>query len=442
MFTIKVFEHQTIKVGEKLIFYRGGEGKEGTLEEKYISALWKMYDEKKRPFFTPSRGGIKFCQWVGVIKVLDLTVEILPKADKKDNFKDKEEQNKWQSILVNMLRVCHSLDTPSVSDASLKLRSNSILDLYIERFINEVNYLLHSGLIKKYRKEEINHTALKGRLLLQKHITKNIVHKELFFISKTTYDRDHLLNQILAKAIKLLPLICNNQYLILKCYQLQLNFPENKNIKIDNSTFEKLVYDRKSHSYKSAIQIAKLLLLSYRPDVNSGTSHSIAILFDMNKLWEEYIYRALQKANDGTLKIYNQRVTKFWNHHNTHRYLKPDIVIEKTVIANEKEYVVIDTKWKNINSDVSKVGMDDLRQMFAYHHYFDAAKCFLLYPGTESLKQGAFIPDSYFRKDALGEKNCGVIISAAWEDSDNKGYLNKEIGINILQSLNLLHKSS
>jgi len=438
MFTIKVFEHQTIKVGDKLIFYRGGEGREGVLEDKYISALWKMYDEKKRPFFTPSRGGIKFCQWVGVIKVLDLTLEILPKADRRDNFNSQEEQTKWQSILTDMLRVCHSLDTPTVSNASLKLKSNSVLDLYVERFINEVNYLLHAGLIRKYRKEEVNHTALKGKLLLQNHIAKNVVHKEMFFISKTTYDRDHLLNQILAKAIKILPLICNNQYLISKCYQLQLHFPEVKDIEVNIATFNKIAYDRKSDSYKIAIQIAKLLLLNYRPDVSSGSTNSIAILFDMNKLWEEYICRMLQKANDGTLKIYNQQSTQFWNHNNTNRYLKPDIVIEKLTASIGKEYLVIDTKWKNIYNNVKNVGMDDLRQMFAYHHYFDAARCYLLFPGIDNVENGSFNSQSFFKQSILGEKSCGIIISQAWNKEGKRGFLNKDIGLNILSSLSLL----
>jgi 5-methylcytosine-specific restriction enzyme subunit McrC len=438
MFTIRVFEHQVIKAGDKLRFHRGGSNELKKLDEKYIRALWRMYDENKRPFFIPTRGGIKFCEWVGVIKVLDLTVEILPKADKLVNFDNEEEQNKWQSILIDMLRVCRSLETPSVSDAPLKLKTNAILDLYIERFIKEVNYLLHLGLIKKYRREETNHTSLKGRLLLQKHITRNLIHKELFYVEKTNYDRDHLLHQILAKAIKILSLICTNQYLISQCYQLQLNFPEVRNAQIDRSTFDKLIFDRKSEGYKSAIEIAKMLLLNYRPDISSGSSHSIAILFDMNKLWEEYIYRMLQKANDGTLIIHNQRSTKFWSHLSNHRYLTPDIVIEKARASGEKEFIVIDAKWKNVYDSVKNVSMDDLRQMFAYHHYFDAARCYLLYPGTEDLKEGSFTNDSYFKNIDLGSKSCGIIISKAWINEGKAGFLDRSIGTNILKSLNLL----
>jgi 5-methylcytosine-specific restriction enzyme subunit McrC len=412
-----------------------------------------MYDEEKRPFFKPTRNGIRFCEWVGVIKVLDLTVEILPKADKLNDFDTKEaqvkEQNKWQSILIDMLKVCHSLDTPSVSDASLKLKSNSILDLYIQRFINEVNYLINAGLIKKYRKEEINSTALKGKLLLQKHITKNIVHKERFYVSRTTYDRDHKWHQILFKAIQLLPLICNNQYLVSLCYQLQLNFPEVKDIKVDASLFDNLVYDRKSEPYKPAIQIAKLFLLNYRPDVSFGSTHSIAILFDMNKLWEEYIYRMLQKANKGRCVVHNQRSTKFWNFDNTNRYLKPDIVLQKEIgndeLGNPKyEYIVIDTKWKNIYDDVKNIAMEDLRQMFAYHHYFDASKCYLLYPGTPKKpndNHGTFTNSTYFKENKLAEidKKCGVIISQAWlKNEESKSYLDKNIGVTILKELGII----
>lgn len=439
--TLKVFEHQTIKAKQDLWFYKGKIKEQKPLDVKYIDALWKLYDEKKMPFFTPSRGGIKFCEYVGVIKVLDLTVEILPKADNNQNWSDEKEQSKWQNILIGMLRVCRKLNTPSVSDASLKLKSNSILDLYIERFINEVNYLINAGLIKRYRKEELNSTALKGKLLIQKHITKNIVHKEQFYVSRSTYDKDHLIHQILLKAIKILPLICNQQSLLSSCYQLQLNFPEVKDIKVDESTFTKIHLDRKSTPYETSLEIAKLLILNYRPDVSSGTNHSIAILFDMNKLWEEYVYRKLQKANKGKFIIHSQKSTSFWStaQGKSTRYLKPDIVIEE-----DERKIVIDTKWKNLYNDVKNVSMDDLRQMYAYHHYFDAVECYLVYPGATNKSVGSFIKNSHFKND-LGEKSCGVIISQAWKtdnsisiedvEKSNYSYLDENIGGSIFKEL-------
>jgi len=437
MYNLKVFEHQTIRAGQELLFFKGGKVETLPLQEKYITALWKMYDEQARPFFTPTRGGIRFCEWVGVIRVLDLTLEILPKADNKDNYLEEAEQSKWQSILVDMLRICRALDTPTASDAPLKLKSNSILDLYIERFIQEVNFLLHTGLIKRYKKIEGNSTALKGKLLPQKHFTKNLVHQERFYVAKTSYDADHLTHQILYKAIKALPGICNNQYLVSRCYQLLLHFPEVSDIKIDATLFDKLNLDRKSAHYRSALEIAKLILLSLRPDISSGASSSIAILFDMNRLWEEYIYRMLQKANDGSLKIYGQRSASFWKHQHISRSLKPDIIIEKTGHRGTNEYIVLDTKWKNLHGQLRNVSMDDLRQMFAYHHYFDASKCYLIYPGEEYLQDGNFHRQSHFDRRELGTKTCGVIISKAWKGETEKSCLNDDIGKQILRALKL-----
>lgn len=437
MSTLKVFEHQTIRADEELRFYRNGKNELRPLDERYITALWKLYDEEKRPFFKPTRSGIKFCEWVGVIKVLDLTIEILPKADNTQNYQSVDEQLRWQGILIDMLRVCRRLHTPTVSDASLNLKSNSILELYIQRFIEEVNYLLNAGLIKKYRKEEVNSYTLKGKLSLQKHIIKNIAHQERFFIAKRSYDRDHLLHQILSSAIKILPRICNNQYLISLCCQLQLQFPEVSELKIDAGTFDRLIFDRKSAPYQNAIEIAKLLLLNYRPDVSSGSRHSIAILFDMNELWEEYVYRMLIKGSKGQLVIHNQRSTGFWTHKNLQRTLKPDIVIEG-MINGEKRYIVVDTKWKNIYDNPKNVSMDDLRQMFAYHHYFEASSCYLLYPGTDSILEGKFSIKSYFNSLGLGKKSCGILVCQAWSDAGQKRYLNTDLGVQILKSIGFL----
>ncbi len=131
----------------------------------------------------------------------------------------------------------------------------------------------------------------------------------------------------------------------------------------------------------------------------------------MNKLWEEYIYRMLQKANQGRFIIHNQKSTAFWSDKKTIRKLKPDIVIETK--GEEKKYIVIDTKWKNIYGNVKNVAMEDLRQMFAYHHYFDAAHCYLLYPGDKKESKGAFTHKSLFSSsDFVSEqKHCGVMVS-------------------------------
>ena len=159
---IRVFEHQTIKLGDEV---------EGvTFDEASLKALQKHYgSDKGVPYYSLTNNGIKFNEFVGVIQVGNTVIEVLPKADKTN-----DDKNYWQALLVKMLSAVGLFDIQSTSDSSLKLKSNSILDLYFALFIKEVEYLLHSGLAKQYRKKEGNVTALKGSIQFAQHIQQNL----------------------------------------------------------------------------------------------------------------------------------------------------------------------------------------------------------------------------------------------------------------------------
>lgn len=84
--------------------------------------------------------------------------------------------------------------------------------------------------------------------------------------------------------------------------------------------------------------------------------------------------------------------------------------------------------------------MDDLRQMYAYHHFFEASKCYLLYPGnTEPIKDGEFCKTYFFGSKEIQSKHCGLIISKAWNESKEnaKTFLNAELANSIYRSLGL-----
>ena len=98
----------------------------------------------------------------------------------------------------------------------------------------------------------------------------------------------------------------------------------------------------------------------------------LALLFDMNSLWEEYILARLKQSEKEVI-IYGQQSTTFWNDIS----IRPDIVIE-----SGKSKFIIDTKWKNING--GKPSTDDLRQMYVYNDYWKSDKAMLLYPSNKT----------------------------------------------------------
>jgi 5-methylcytosine-specific restriction enzyme subunit McrC len=150
-------------------------------------------------------------------------------------------------------------------------------------------------------------------------------------------------------------------------------------IKVTEATFDTLVFNRKTQAYKKAIGIAKLLLLQYHPDVITGRHNVLALMFDMNKLWEKFVYVSLRKYKKPHIKVSAQITKSFWRSSDNGQYssMIPDIVINN---ENSKECIVLDTKWKNHNG--ASPSSDDLRQMYVYHKYYKATRVALVYPGT------------------------------------------------------------
>jgi 5-methylcytosine-specific restriction enzyme subunit McrC len=388
---ITVFEHQTLKLNQVI---------DGVaFDESQLHALHACYGSSGVPYFSLIHNGVKFNEYVGVIQVGDTVIEVLPKTDTV--FAGTDEKGRWRDVLIKMLCSVGIFDIHAPSSSALKLKPNSILDLYFELFVKEVEYLLHNGLVKKYRKKEGNLTTLKGNLLFGKHIRENLIHQERFFVSHTTYDVDHKLHHIIYKTLRCLKRVNMNGALQSRIETLLLNFPAMPDVKVTDQTFDTIAFNRKTQSYQKCIEIARLILLQFHPDVSRGNKHVLALMFDMNKLWEQFVFVSLRKYKSLTTKITAQTSKFFWKPDvGSRSKIRPDIVVN----FGERDCVVLDTKWKNLNGQ--NPSADDLRQMYIYHEYYGASKVALIYPGKQSIRSGKFLPKG---SNDLVSKSCGAI---------------------------------
>ena len=352
---IQVFEHQRLKYNDS-----------GDFQKCHFDAMVKFNELHQNKYFTIGHNGIVFKNYVGVVQIGGLTIEILPKADKKAD----SDKNLWQSVLLNMLKVCKRIRVESVSETQLKKRHHSILDVYFELYLAEIERFVNKGLIKRYQKNQSNQNALKGKLLFAKNIQQNLVHRERFYCEHQVYDRNHLLHQILYKGLRILKTFVNDA-LKDRLNRLLFEFQEIDNIEISEKHFRKIVFDRKNSDYQKAFDIAKIIILNYSPSLNYGSENLLTLLFDMNALWEEYIFRILQKHKKDEEKVFSQESKRFWKN----KCIRPDIIFK-----TEEEAFVIDTKWKII--ETNNPSDEDLKQMFVYNLHWDAEKALLLYPKT------------------------------------------------------------
>lgn len=419
---IRVFEHQS------MTYY--GRHAVPEFTEKHHQAFESYFQKNERtPFFELIPKGVRFKSYVGVIQIGDTVIEVLPKADRKK--KSSASKETWQNILLDMLRTCELLKARQSSNASLKLKRNSILDLYFILFLEELEALMKKGLIKKYKSHQSQQKTLKGTLVFREQIKRNLIHKERFFVRHQSYDKNHLLHQILHEALLLIDRLDAGGVLKDRIGRMLLDFPKVDSRKINADDFERINSSRKHAPYERSLEIAKLLLLNFRPDLKAGRQNMIALMFDMNMLWEEYLYRVLRKELKSQWDVHGQKKKRFWEK----KVIKPDIVLRH---RESGVVYVIDAKWKL--PERNKPSDNDLKQMFAYNHYWKCTHSLLLYPSdsTESGMKGG-----YSEKIFINEKKKDHYCSMGYLDLvtyyENKGMWSISVAIQNMLEIDTRH---
>ena len=368
--TITISEWERLKIDHE---YSGV-----IFKEAHFNALMKWQESQGDKYFEAGHRYLKFNQWVGVIQVNQLTIEVLPKIGKNS-----DDHGIWKNALIDMLKVSGHLKLRSTEKSHLATRKQSLFDLYLESYLNEVETLIHRGLIKQYRKEKANRTDLKGKLLVAGQIKHNLVHKERFYTEAAVYDKFNIWNVILLQALKVVSKITKSGLIKAKALNLQLHFPGWPDKTISREDFNALNFNRKTNDYQNAIDLARLILLRLNPKISSGKENVQAIFFDMNTLWENWLltmFKRQLKAND-EFTVLGKRKPIFWESESSSskKRIESDILIRDNREGSQANNIVIDAKWKDMSNKRSPDD-NDLKQMYVYNEKWDSKQAWLVYP--------------------------------------------------------------
>ncbi len=392
-------------------------------KQRYFDALCKLNERNNFNYFEVIARGVKFKNYVGIIQVDNLIIEVLPKIDKY------ETTTNWKNLLIQMLKATKQIKAHTTGYATAKRQNLNLIEVYFELFLKEVESLTKRGLIKKYRKKTGNISALKGRLEFAGNISRNMIHKERFYTTHQTYDYNHLINQILIHALGIIENLSKGNNLLDRCKRALFKFPEIDRHKIDKKQLQKIFINRKTKPYEDALLLAKLIILNYSPDISAGNVKMISLLFDMNKLWEDFVLTQLKKELSGSnYEVKGQDKQTFIGSN----YLKPDIVIQNK--SNKKDVFIIDTKWKHPVNKSSSIS--DLRQIYAYSRFWKAKKAMLLYPGSYKNNEfKIFETDDFFKYDQETIPIIHMCKSGYINITNKNDKLNKRVGKEVLELL-------
>lgn len=321
--------------------------------------------------------------YVGVITMEDgTTIEILPKICSREQ----STEAKTKKLLVDMLKTLRMFPYKSLQTTNVNIEKMSIFEVFIRMFIDEVFFIVKRGLKNSYETIQSNEAVFKGKMKFDGQIRYNYAHKERCFVEYDEFNLNRVENKLLKATLLYLYKNTGSSKNKNDIKTLLNSFTEVDTSVDYESDFAKIVPDRNTRDYASALMWSKVFLMGKSFTSFSGSEVAFALLFPMETLFESYIAVQLRKlldiseysvsAQDRTYHLFDEPSRKF--------LMKPDLVVKDK--AHNMTYIM-DTKWKVLSASKPNYGISqaDMYQMYAYQKKYAAENVTLIYPFTEKI---------------------------------------------------------
>lgn len=310
--------------------------------------------------------------WVGVIKYKKLHFQILPKLICNDDA------NK-ETILKNliyMLSYTKKLDIRTSNEAKLSTAKNPFIEILIREFAKSLFNCLKRLTPKRYVREEDNLNYLKGKIKFTENIRYNSLNQAKFYCEYDEFSENNILNQLFLFVSTCLFNISGDSE-NKKILKFIINYYSDIKLeRFDRFKVEKIKLSRNQELFKKPFNLAKMFVEQTSVDLSENKFENITLIWDMNKLFEEFVFEIMKK-NESELewKFTSQKCKRLLaGDGNKKRNTYVDIFAEK---GNDK--IILDTKYK-IFTGVNDFSNDDIFQVSTYCLLHNANKAVLIYP--------------------------------------------------------------
>lgn len=342
------------------------------------------------PALKITRQVIKTKSWVGVIKYKKLHLEILPKliCDKNDNIQ-------ILNNLLFMLSYTKKLNIKTSNVAKLSTSKNPFIEVLIREFAQSLFDSLKRFTPKKYVREEENLNYLKGKLKFSKNIRYNSSNQAKFYCEFDKFSENNLLNQLFLFVSTCLYNISNDSYNKKTLKFIMNYYSDIQLIRFDRFKAEKIKLSRNQELFRKPFTLAKMFVERTSVDLSKNKFENITLIWDMNKLFEEFIFEIMKKSqNEWGWEFVAQKGKRLLcGDTNKKRNTFVDIYCKR----NSDSYsIILDTKYKKLQSsdDFSNA---DVFQVSSYCLLHGAKHAILLYPRYDEEKP--IIPDYHLNTE-------------------------------------------
>lgn len=423
MDVLQVLEHGSLRIGSRPGAQRLSEAELLRLEQVALDYPGLCRFERSQ---------VTFAQFAGLICVGERMLEILPKVGAKP-----ANTETCRGVLLRLLRISGALPTPLADAASQSLHSMSLLELFISAYFDELVRLARGGLMQRYVGIEQDLRVLRGQLDVPRQVGRLANRGDQLACRFDELSQDHACNRFLKKALRSLRPLLRTQRLSRRWVELMQVFDAVDDSGLSLQSWRDPPRDRSTRRYEPALQWAGWILRLLSPSLRTGESSAPALLFDMNRLFEQAVGVQLRQALAPTgVQVHAQdsgrhlaRLTQGERLRLAYA-LRPDLVLRRggVVIA------IGDTKWKHLPINAGGAALPlraDVYQMLAYAGAYGCDELALIFPtvggNSEVMDQLLRLPEIKGARPCLrvlfadvGSDQLGLLGSVrgtAWEPS-------------------------
>jgi 5-methylcytosine-specific restriction enzyme subunit McrC len=304
--------------------------------------------------------------YVGGIQLQILAIEILPKLP----------------IERLLFLISYTIDRLSWRDTDFNfMERSSLLEAVIPGFVSQVRRAFHRGVLQGYRSQEDSLQTVRGRIRFDDQIRNRYGIVPPVEVRYDEFTDDIEENRLIKAAIHRLGRMrirSDRARQSLRAFDSLL--ANVQPVEYHPRQLPTINYTRLNSHYRSAIELAKLILRATTFEVEHGAVRTSSFLMDMNQIFEDFVAIALRESLHLSDTTFSQGATGkgLVLDHGRRVRLRPDLSWWEAgacVFAG-------DVKYKNVNPN--GVIHPDLYQLLAYTIAADLPGGLLIYAAGET----------------------------------------------------------
>ena len=333
------------------------------------------------------RPAFKVQNQVGLIRTgSGQQVEILPKLSRQGSAE------RSRRILVRMLVELKDSPFTEAVAADLDVHRLPLFELLLRYFLDQVAVVVRRGIARSYQQREANLTQLRGKILVRENIRQNAANAARFFCQYEEFMADRPINRLIKSGLLItagLTRLPRSQQI---CRELLGWFEEVQSPTDWRKEFRHIHWDRNVRHYRKAMPPCRMLHERLNPLTHQGENRAIAMLFPMERVFEDYVAACLPRQFPGWEITTQARGSHLVEKHGGDPIfaLRPDLLLSRNEVT-----IVADTKWKLIDGAdrANKYGISqaDIYQLFGYCKKilgdFESREVWLIYPLHDRFQQ-------------------------------------------------------